>query len=81
MKHASLILPCPGAGPKARATHWKQSVMYLEDTICICEGEVLKGTLSVARNKQNPRDLDMVLEYSFEGKRGRWARTQIYKMR
>lgn len=77
----SLTPPFVRAGPKARATHWKQSVMYLEDRITICEGECLTGTLSVARNKLNPRDLDMVLEYSFEGKKGQAKRVQQYKMR
>ena len=55
--------------------------MYLEDRITICEGECLTGTLSVARNKQNPRDLDMVLEYTFQGKKGQAKRVQQYKMR
>lgn len=69
------------AGPRARPTHWKQTVMYLEDTIAICEGEALTGTMSVAQNKKNPRDLDVTVTYNFNGKRSRASRTQHYRMR
>ncbi|CAM6094951.1 unnamed protein product [Calypogeia fissa] len=68
-------------GPKSRPTHWKQTVMYLEDVITICEGESLTGTLSVAPNANNPRDLDVTVQYSFNGKRCRVNRTQHYRMR
>ena len=29
---------------RARRTHWKQTVLYLEDTLMVCQGEVLSGT-------------------------------------
>ncbi len=28
---------------RSRSTHWKQTVVYLEDTITICQGEVITG--------------------------------------
>lgn len=31
---------------RSRSTHWKQTVVYLEDTITICQGEVITGTLT-----------------------------------
>eukprot|EP00246_Nothoceros_aenigmaticus_P009631 TRINITY_DN252_c0_g1_i2.p1 TRINITY_DN252_c0_g1~~TRINITY_DN252_c0_g1_i2.p1 ORF type:complete len:393 (+),score=65.62 TRINITY_DN252_c0_g1_i2:257-1435(+) len=68
-------------GPKSRPTHWKQTVMYLEDVITICEGEAITGTLSVSPNAKNPRDLDIVLVYSFVGKRCRVSREQHFRMR
>lgn len=68
-------------GPKARPTHWKQTVMYLEDVITICEGEVLTGTMSVTRNAKNARDIDIKLSYSFNGKRCQASRTQLFRMR
>ncbi|KAL3698793.1 hypothetical protein R1sor_012869 [Riccia sorocarpa] len=68
-------------GPKSRATHWKQTVMYLEDVITICEGEAITGTLSVSPNASNPRDLDVTVQYSFTGKRSRCSRTQHFRMR
>ncbi|TYH62422.1 hypothetical protein ES332_D07G119100v1 [Gossypium tomentosum] len=30
-------------GPRSRATHWKQTVLYLEDVLTICEGETIIG--------------------------------------
>lgn len=67
--------------PAVRRTHWKQTVLYLEDTITICQGEKLTGHLSCTPNKSNPRDLDIELEYSCEGQHGHWERRQSYRMR
>ncbi|CAA2984180.1 probable arginine N-methyltransferase [Olea europaea subsp. europaea] len=53
--------------PKSRATHWKQTVLYLEDVLTICQGETVIGTMTVAPNKKNPRDVDIMLEYSLNG--------------
>ncbi|EXB38812.1 Protein arginine N-methyltransferase 1.1 [Morus notabilis] len=68
-------------GPRSRATHWKQTVLYLEDVLTICQGEAIVGSMTVAKNKKNPRDVDIVLKYSFNGRRGAVSRTQHYKMR
>ncbi|KAK6151911.1 hypothetical protein DH2020_014546 [Rehmannia glutinosa] len=51
-------------GPKSRATHWKQTVLYLEDVLTICQGEALMGTMTVAPNSKNPRDVDVTLKSS-----------------
>ncbi|PKA56276.1 putative protein arginine N-methyltransferase 1 [Apostasia shenzhenica] len=68
-------------GPRSRATHWKQTVLYLEDVLTICEGEALLGSMSVEPNKRNPRDIEIMLKYSLDGKRCQVSRTQYYKMR
>jgi len=68
-------------GPRSKATHWKQTVLYLEDVITICEGETLTGSMTVAPNKKNPRDIDIKLKYSINGNRCQVSRTQFYKMR
>ncbi|KAL3535647.1 hypothetical protein ACH5RR_004108 [Cinchona calisaya] len=68
-------------GPKSRATHWKQTVLYLEDVLTICEGESIVGSMTVAPNKKNPRDVDIMLKYSVNGRRCRVSRTQCYRMR
>ncbi|KAF3516242.1 hypothetical protein DY000_02058807 [Brassica cretica] len=40
-QHGALVQPSLVVvyfgGPKSRATHWKQTVMYLEDRLTICE--------------------------------------------
>lgn len=68
-------------GPKSRNTHWKQTVLYLEDVLTICQGESLVGSMTVAQNKKNPRDVDITLKYSLNGQRCIISRTQYYKMR
>lgn len=67
--------------PNARSTHWKQTVFYLEDTLTVSEGETISGEVSCKPNAKNPRDLDISLTYSFEGKHGEAHRTQQYRMR
>ncbi|XP_077210702.1 arginine methyltransferase 11 isoform X3 [Tasmannia lanceolata] len=68
-------------GPKSRATHWKQTVLYLEEVLTICKGEALVGSMTVAPNTTNPRDVDIMLKYSLNGQRCQVSRTQHYKMR
>ncbi|KAF8400976.1 hypothetical protein HHK36_014279 [Tetracentron sinense] len=67
--------------PRSRATHWKQTVLYLEDVLTICEGEAVVGSMTVAPNKKNPRDVDIMLKYTLNGLRCQVSRTQHYKMR
>jgi len=54
-------------GPKSRYTHWKQTVFYLSDVLCIKQGEQINGTLSCKPNAKNPRDLDITIDYNFQG--------------
>lgn len=68
-------------GPRSRSTHWKQTVLYLEDVLTICEGETIVGSMTVAPNKKNPRDVDIMLKYSLNGRRCNASRVQYYKMR
>ncbi|CAH8262767.1 unnamed protein product [Arabidopsis lyrata] len=68
-------------GPKSRATHWKQTVLYLEDVLTICEGETITGSMTISQNKKNPRDVDIKLSYSLNGQHCKISRTQLYKMR
>lgn len=68
-------------GPRSRATHWKQTVLYLENVLTICEGEEIVGSMTIAQNKKNPRDVDIMLKYSLSGLHCNVSRTQYYKMR
>jgi len=47
----------------------------------VCEGEVISGEVACKPNSKNPRDLDISLQYSFEGKHCEAHRTQQYRMR
>ncbi|KAI3495763.1 hypothetical protein L2E82_39398 [Cichorium intybus] len=68
-------------GPRSRNTHWKQTVLYLEDVLTICQGEFVFGTMTVTQNKKNPRDVDITLKYALNGSRCTVSKTQQYKMR
>ncbi|KAH0650330.1 hypothetical protein KY284_030242 [Solanum tuberosum] len=68
-------------GPRSRGTHWKQTVLYLEDVLTVCQGDAVVGSMTVASNKKNPRDLDIMLKYSVNGQRCSVSRTQCYRMR
>nr|CAD1829848.1 unnamed protein product [Ananas comosus var. bracteatus] len=68
-------------GPRSKTTHWKQTVLYLEDVLPICKGEALIGSMTVEPNKKNPRDVEIMLKYSLNGQHCQVSRTQYYKMR
>lgn len=53
--------------PYARYTHWKQTVFYSKEEIRIKQNEKLSGHVSCKRNKKNPRNIEVQLNYSFEG--------------
>lgn len=68
-------------GPHAPLTHWKQTVIYLEDDLTCSLGETITGRLSCKRNAQNPRDLDISLAYEFKGQHCQASRTSQYRLR
>ncbi|KAG6502474.1 hypothetical protein ZIOFF_034753 [Zingiber officinale] len=67
-------------GPRSKAAHWKQTVLYLDEVLTICEDEVINGSISVEPNKKNPQDLEITINYSLNGKRCQVSLTQHYKM-
>lgn len=54
--------------PLARYTHWKQTILYLQDTLTVCAGETISGEISCKPNKRNRRDLDIGLLITFKGR-------------
>ena len=56
-------------------------MLYLEDKLTVCVGEVLTGTLECIPNARNPRDLDFELTYDFKGRLSTSAATLKYRMR
>jgi type I protein arginine methyltransferase len=68
-------------GPAAKYTHWKQTFFYLEDVLCADVGETLSGELRCRPNARNRRDLDIELDYAFDGKIMQSRRTQSYRLR
>lgn len=69
-------------GPGSRPTHWKQTVLYLDEPVVLCAGEKMQAALRCAPNAGNPRDLDIELEYRSSGSRGAVGpRKQSFRMR
>lgn len=54
--------------PVARYTHWKQTILYLQETLTVCAGECITGEISCKPNKRNRRDLDIGLQLTFQGR-------------
>lgn len=52
-------------GPLSAYTHWKQTVFYTADVFSVYRGESIEGTIACSPNKKNPREVDIVLSYSF----------------
>eukprot|EP00741_Cyanophora_paradoxa_P000462 tig00000405_g450.t1 len=67
--------------PRAKSTHWKQTVFYMDDVLIVNQGEVITGNINVAPNAKNPRDLDISIRYKFDGKNGSWDHAQDYRLR
>lgn len=44
-----------------------ETVFYLGDMVTLQQGESIEGTMSVAPNARNPRDLDIVVDYKSDG--------------
>jgi protein arginine N-methyltransferase 1 len=68
-------------GPRADYTHWKQTVFYLTEPIVADVGEKLTGTINVARNAKNPRDIDITLATSLKGKHSNHSAERVYRLR
>lgn len=67
--------------PADRPTHWKQTVLYFNDSLVVNEGETLHGMLAVRKNAANPRDLDVKLSYELDGKFAQPSVVQYYRLR
>jgi len=68
-------------GPHAPYTHWKQTVFYLKEVISIKKGEEITGEFECKPNAKNPRDLDIVISYKFQGEHDTINTTQAYFLR
>lgn len=62
-------------------THWKQTVLYLEDFIVAHKGDVLSGLIAVRKSAHNPRDLDVKVCLEFNGAVARPSSVQCYRLR
>ena len=57
-------------GPDRPATHWQQTLLFLDPSPDVLRGDVVRGRFSLARNRGAPRCLDLSLEYTVLGPDG-----------
>ncbi|KAF8821846.1 histone arginine methyltransferase PRMT1 [Cardiosporidium cionae] len=67
----------PFSGP----THWKQTVLYMEDVLIADKKDVVEGIIAVRKSAKNHRDLDIKISYKFNCASGSTNRTQFYRLR
>lgn len=67
-------------GPHSRYTHWKSTVFYIPDSLMLSAGQEIKGSLSVAPNTKNHRDLDIGISWEVEGQDEAGKGEMKYKM-
>lgn len=68
-------------GPRSQYTHWKQTVFYMEEPLMVNKGEVLNGQIKVNRNSKNPRDLDIAITTSLDGRHAKHQGERFYRLR
>jgi protein arginine N-methyltransferase 1 len=68
-------------GPRAPYTHWKQTIFYFDRDLVVNEGEQINGNILVKPNAKNPRDLDIVIDYSLKGTGCQVSASQNYYLR
>jgi len=67
--------------PSAPYTHWKQVVFYLEKDLYMQRGDCIEGTIKIAPNERNNRDLDITIESTMLGQDDRKLTQKMdYKM-
>uniref|UniRef100_A0A8C5EMT2 type I protein arginine methyltransferase n=1 Tax=Gouania willdenowi TaxID=441366 RepID=A0A8C5EMT2_GOUWI len=56
------VLVMFSTGPQVTKTHWKQTLFLLETPMDVRAGEELSGTITVRKNKKDPRSLFVTLK-------------------
>ena len=65
-----------------RPTHWKQTAFALPIECVGEEGDEIIGSLAARKSKQNPRDIDVRIKYSFKHEMDQTeTRTVVYRIR
>ena len=67
--------------PESRETHWKQTVFYLREKMWLCCDDIIKGTVTVNKVKENPRDLDVHIDLTVCQKGHEIKKEQSYRIR
>lgn len=64
--------------PFAEPTHWKQGLMYLKKPIPVNKNDKVDVILTMKKNPNNPRDLDIRVDYRFKNSEVEMKEHQFY---
>ncbi|EGW34726.1 HNRNP arginine N-methyltransferase [Spathaspora passalidarum NRRL Y-27907] len=53
-------------GPMNQYTHWKQTVFYMDQVLNVRKGDIIKGKITSAPSKINPREIDIEIEWDLK---------------
>ncbi|XP_020079775.1 probable protein arginine N-methyltransferase 6.1 [Ananas comosus] len=54
--------------PEDPPTHWQQTILYFYDPIEVKQDQIIEGSITLSQSKENPRFLNIHLEYSSGGR-------------
>ncbi|OVA10721.1 Protein arginine N-methyltransferase [Macleaya cordata] len=54
--------------PEDPPTHWQQTLLYFYDPIEVKQDQVIEGSITMSQSKENPRFLNLHLEYASGGR-------------
>jgi len=58
---------CLSTSPYKKQTHWKQTVFYFDTPIEVFERDTIEFRVKVCKAKENPRELNVKIEYWYNG--------------
>ncbi|UKJ90119.1 arginine N-methyltransferase [Theileria orientalis] len=67
--------------PKAKYTHWKQTVLYIDEVLNMDVNDRINGMISVKKNKFNSRDVDIKISYQLNGIDPNQLKSYYYRIR
>ena len=59
-------------GPMSPYTHWKQTVMYMDQVLDVKKDDVITGQIASRPNSKNPREVDIEILWELRGQKGKY---------
>merc|ERR1711879_1141419 len=50
-------------GPEDLETHWCQTLLRMTEPISVCQDDSISGSITITKNKEVPRSLDICLSF------------------
>jgi len=54
--------------PEEAPTHWAQTLLYIYDPLEVKQDQVIEGSITLSQSRENPRFLNIHLEYASGGR-------------